>query len=58
MRILINDDGTINALGYEDYPLPCPDFITPLNAMQFKCIDRANHLLPESWVEIEPEEPE
>lgn len=56
MRIVINADGTINALGYQDnYPLPCPDFITLENAMHMKCINLSDHLNSDSWVEIEPE---
>jgi hypothetical protein len=54
MRIHINEDGTINAIGYvPTYSHDCPDFITFENFTTMKCIDIDNYMNPESWIKIE-----
>lgn len=56
MNIYINDDGTINAIGFlYNYPFVCPKFITLENFTRMKCININDHMNPDSWIEIEPE---
>lgn len=56
INILINEDGTINAMGLDPYPLICPDFINLDNARFLKCIDIENHMERSSWIDFLPEE--
>lgn len=52
MRIKLNEDGTINALGsIQSYPFAAPDFITQSNHLRWKCLDFENFSARSSWVE-------
>jgi hypothetical protein len=54
MKIHLNSDGTIHAIGYVDtYPHNCPNFINMENFTTLKCVNFDDISNPESWVEIE-----
>jgi hypothetical protein len=53
IKIHINEDGTINAIGYvETYSHICPEFINFDNFTKMKCININNYINPESWIDI------
>lgn len=53
MKIHLNSDGTIHAIGFVDtYSHDCPEFINMDNFITFKCVNLDDILNPESWVEI------
>lgn len=56
MSITINQLGIILNIGAVNGNYTCPPFITLENFTRMKCINQADHLNPESWVEVEPEE--
>ena len=57
--ININGDGTVASVSIfaGEYPYICPDFIHFGNFGSMKCINIADHMNPDSWVEIEESQP-
>lgn len=49
MRITLNTDGTIAAIGYQAYDFPCPSFITFDNFQRYRCFNMSDIMNEESW---------
>lgn len=53
MRVHINNDGSINAVGFLDsYPHELPTFIEESGHLRWRCLNVSNIHLPESWEQI------
>lgn len=53
MNITINQEGIILNIGQVESNTICPPFINVQNFTRMKCTNQADHLNPDSWVEIE-----
>lgn len=53
MRINVNIDGTISAIGYMPYEHACPKFITFDNFQQYRCLNTERIMYEEAWEFIE-----
>jgi hypothetical protein len=49
MRIDINTDGSIAAIGFMPYEYPCPEFITFSNFQQYRCINIDDIMNEANW---------
>lgn len=58
MKIYLRDDGTIEAIGYFDYPYACPEFINATNFTRYKCVNIDDIMNEMSWelIEEKPDE--